>query len=150
MVASMKPVTTTAPRRIPNSSGILRELVNDRFDKTINSIHIGFAKVGTSELGLMSLLAPAPETNLPLDILAPMASFSDKPCVGVSLPVEMLFRDLLRFCHDLLNSTKLLVPPGDPSSSLIKSSANSVRFSLSGIGWPKSEKYNGRFVGEPL
>lgn len=136
----------TAANRIPNSSGILREFVKDRFDKTAISIHIGLANVGTIAVGLVPLWAPAPETNLPLDMLALIASFRVNPWVGVSFPL----RDCFRFSQVLLNSTSLLVPPGVPSSSLIKSSANSVRFSLSGIGRPKSEKNKGSSDGDPL
>ncbi|KAJ0470549.1 hypothetical protein HanIR_Chr14g0719961 [Helianthus annuus] len=60
-----------------NNSGILHEFLNERFDNTSISFHIGFAKLGTKEVVLMSVVAP--ETNLPLEILALIASLSDKP-----------------------------------------------------------------------
>ncbi|KAF9601736.1 hypothetical protein IFM89_022823 [Coptis chinensis] len=69
-------------------------------------------------------------------MLAVIASFSDK-----LLPVSS--RDLGHFIfaisHDLLNSTKLLVPAEKTSSSRIKSSANSVRFSEFGHPIPENE-----------
>nr|GMD50763.1 ABC transporter G family member 6 [Ipomoea batatas] len=53
------------------------------------------------------------------------------------------------FCHVRLKSTKHFVPSGLLSSSWMRSNANSVRFSLSGIGCPKSAKNSERFSGGP-
>jgi len=148
IVAKIAPVTRTAPKRIPKSSGILREFVRDRFPITAISIQNGFAKAGTETAAVELLpLLLAPDTSFPLEMLALMASFRD----GLGLGSFCAWPEFFSFsCHDLLKSTKLLVPPGCSSSSRIRSSANSVRFSFSGMGWPNSEKKDGRFAGEPL
>ena len=75
----MNPVTKTAPSRIPKCSGILWELRIDLLDKTAISIQNGFAKVGTIDVGDAEFVV-GPETNLPLEMLALMASLSDSPC----------------------------------------------------------------------
>lgn len=127
MVAKMIPVTTTAPSRIPNNSGILLELITDRLAITIISVQNGLAKVGTEDVKLESFVA-VPETSFPREMLALIASLSERRFGLVEQPLFLC-------CHALLNSTKFLVPPGVlSSSSRIKSRANSVLFSFSGIG----------------
>ena len=143
MVAKMIPVTRTAPKRIPNNSGILLEFVTDLLAITIISIQNGLAKVGIEDVKLESFVAP--ETSFPREMLALIASLSER--FGL---LEKPFLGFFLACHDLLNSTKLLVPPGVSSSSRIKSRANSVLFSFSGIGCPNSAKKGGRLAGEPL
>ncbi|POO02454.1 hypothetical protein TorRG33x02_014380 [Trema orientale] len=149
MVASMIPVTKTAPSLIPKSSGILREFVIDRLDITTISIQEGLANVGNEEDDRLLVSFGAPETSLPLEMLALMASLRES--LGPFMErVSFGWWDLvLVACHDLLNSTRLLVPPGVSSSSRIKSRANSVLFSFSGIGCPNSAKNRGRLAGEP-
>ena len=100
--------------------------------KTEESLHTkipNLEKLDTIEEGLASLFV-VPETNFPHEMLALIASFIDKSCQfeALELLATLCF---FMFCHDLLNSTKLLVSPGDPSSSQIRSSA----------------KYCGRFFG---
>ena len=75
MVAKIMPVTSTAPNRIPKSSGILREFVSDRFDITAISIHNGLANVGNEDDRFESF--GAPETSFPLEMLALMASLRE-------------------------------------------------------------------------
>ncbi|KAM1226278.1 hypothetical protein ACFX2J_005641 [Malus domestica] len=117
----------TAPRRMPKSSGNLLAFFIERLASTAISTQIGFANVGTIELGL-GLLLVAPDTNFPREMLALIASrrgttcrASDAPLYDASLGFECFLLSQV-----LLNSTKLLVPPGEPSSSRIMSSANSV------------------------
>ncbi|MCD7463007.1 hypothetical protein HAX54_049783 [Datura stramonium] len=148
MVARMKPVTITTPKRTKKISGIRHEFLNVRFDSTAISVHIGFAKAGTIAVGFTASVV-APGTNFPLEMLALIASFSDKSYfAGVVSEFRLVL--LLVFCRVLLKSTKAFVPSGEPSSSRIKSRANSVLFSFSGIGCPKSAKNWGKFDGEPL
>ena len=100
--------------------------------KTEESLHTkipNLENLDTIIEGLASLFV-VPETNFPHEMLAMIASFIDKSCQfeALELLATLCF---FMFCHDLLNSTKLLVSPGDPSSSQISSSA----------------KYCGRFFG---
>ena len=91
----------------------------------------------------------APETNFPLEMLALIDSFRDNGEEDAVTLKPLIFVFFI-VCHDLLNSIKLFVPPGDPSSSRIRSNANSVLFSFSGIGCPNSAKKRGSCDGEPL
>lgn len=150
MVAKMKPVTITAPSLMPKSSGILLAFFIERLESTAISIQNGFANVGTIEFGL-GLLLVAPDTSFPLEMLALIASWSETECRGSqAIWHDVSLLECFMLCQVLLNSTRLLVPPAEPSSSRIKSSANSVRFSDSGIGCPNSAKYEGKVVGDPL
>ncbi|KAF5729552.1 hypothetical protein HS088_TW21G01719 [Tripterygium wilfordii] len=91
-VAKMNPAAILAPNRIPNSSGCLRKFFIDLFDRTAISYQKGFAIVP-----------------------AVMASFRENPwrfCSGSSVCILL--------CHDLFNSTRLLVPPDEASSLQIK------------------------------
>ncbi|CAH2058917.1 unnamed protein product, partial [Thlaspi arvense] len=118
IVAKMIPVTITAPTRIPKSSGCLLEFSIERFPITIISIQKGFAKVWKEDVRFEELFV-APETSFPLEILALDACFAR---------------------HCLWNSTSVLVPAAEFSSSRIRSSANSVLCSFSGIGRSNSKK----------
>ncbi|KAM1362509.1 hypothetical protein ACFX13_028161 [Malus domestica] len=60
---------------------------------------------------------------------------SEAPLYDASLGLECFL-----LCQVLLNSTRLLVPPGEPSSSRITSRSNSIRFSDLGIGYLNSAK----------
>lgn len=70
------PVTSTAPNRIPKSSGILREFVSDRLEITAISVQTGLANVGKEEDDGFESFG-APETSLPLEMLALMASLRE-------------------------------------------------------------------------
>jgi hypothetical protein len=110
----MIPVTSTAPNRMPKSSGIRLEFVTERLEMTNISVQMGLANVGTEEARLVSF--GAPETSFPLEMLALIASLSESLggiLVGTLLlqPFASLCFWFLVTCHDLWNSTKLLVPP---------------------------------------
>ena len=103
--------------------------------KTEESLHIkipNLENLGTIEEGLASLFV-VPETNFPHEMLALIASFIDKSCRSEALEL-LATLCFFMFCHDLLNSTKLLVWLGDPSSLRIRSCANLVRYRMPEIG----------------
>ncbi|CAA7392799.1 unnamed protein product [Spirodela intermedia] len=103
----------------------------------------GFTNVGTAA----APPAPPPETSLPREMLALMASSREQPGAdGLTLC------GFFPACRARLNSTSgLAAPPGADSSRLrITSRANSQRFSLSGMGRPNSAKKEGSPPGEPL
>ncbi|PON75338.1 hypothetical protein PanWU01x14_043050 [Parasponia andersonii] len=145
MVASKRPVVRTVIKGVANSPGVLLKLIIERFVRTRTSTQMGFAKLGIPEENLPSLevalLLLLEVINFPLEMLAINASLrggTRRSSVPAPSP------------EFLLNSTKLVIPAGEASTSEMRSSRNSTWFAFSGIGYPKAEQNRGRFPGEPL
>ena len=136
MVASRKPVVKVVIKRAAKISGVRREFVIERFERTRISVQKGFANVLMLEILLV-------ETNFPLEMPKFNASSRDKLASDFASVRAGLF-------HVLLSSTKLVIPSAEPSSSEIKSRANSIGFAFSGIGRPNSEQNRGKLLGGPL
>lgn len=94
IVAKISPVTRIAPRRMPKSSGIRLEFVRERLEMTAISIQHGLANVGTEEERLGSF--GAPETSLPLEMLALIASLRES--FGLVMELIKLFGSASCLC----------------------------------------------------